>query len=112
MLAASGGMRLVTSVSIPVVRGPVQAAKSLAAIDRLSGGRLVAGVGAGSSARDYEAVGVPFEERWARLDEAIAALRALWAGGEPFVGRHYSTAGIALAPPPAQRPGPPIWIGT
>jgi alkanesulfonate monooxygenase SsuD/methylene tetrahydromethanopterin reductase-like flavin-dependent oxidoreductase (luciferase family) len=112
VLAAAGEMQLATTVSIPVVRGPVQAAKSLAAIDRLSGGRLTVGVGPGSSARDYEAVGLPFEDRWSRLDEVIAALRALWAGGEPFVGRHYSTEGISLSPPPTQRPGPPIWIGS
>src|SRR5215207_8705084 len=55
-------MTLATTVCLPVIRGPVQSAKLLAAIDLLSGGRLVAGVGPGSSARDYAAIGVPFEE--------------------------------------------------
>ena len=54
----------------------------LATLDVLSGGRLVAGVGPGSSARDYAAIGVPFEERWRRFDEAIRALRSL-LGDEP-----------------------------
>jgi alkanesulfonate monooxygenase SsuD/methylene tetrahydromethanopterin reductase-like flavin-dependent oxidoreductase (luciferase family) len=106
-------MALATTVALPVVRGPVALAKSLAAIDLLSGGRLVVGVGPGSSARDYAAVGVPFEERWKRLDEAVQALRALWLGdGPPFRGEFYSTEGLTLEPYPAQRPGPPIWIGS
>ena len=106
-------MTLATTVALPVVRGPVALAKSLAAIDLLSGGRLVVGVGPGSSTRDYAAVGVPFEERWKRLDEAVPALRTLWRGdGPPFKGKFYSTEGIALEPHPAQRPGPPLWIGS
>ncbi len=76
-------MTLATTVCLPVVRGPVPLAKSLAAIDRLSGGRLVVAVGPGSSEQDYECVGLDFEERWARLDESIGTLRALWRAGDP-----------------------------
>ena len=113
VLSSTGRMALATTVALPVVRGPVALAKSLAAIDLLSGDRLVVGVGPGSSARDYAAVGVPFEERWKRLDEAVQALRALWLGdGPPFRGEFYSTEGLALEPYPVQRPGPPIWIGS
>ena len=113
VLGCTGGMGLATTVALPVVRGPVALAKSLAAIDLLSGGRLVVGVGPGSSARDYAAVGIPFEERWKRLDEAVQALRALWLGeGPSFGGEFYSTEGVKLEPYPAQRPGPPIWIGS
>ncbi len=113
VLPATGRMDLMTTVALPVVRGPVPLAKSLAAIDILSGGRLIAGVGPGSSARDYVAAGIPFGERWKRLDEAVMALRALWReGGPPFEGVFYPTTGIALEPRPLQQPGPPIWIGT
>ena len=113
VVGVSGDMTLATTVALPVVRGPVSVAKSLGAIDRLSGGRLVAAVGPGSSEQDYTAVGIDFAERWSRLDEAVLALRALWQpGAEPFVGRWYSTAGIALEPRPAQLNGPPIWIGS
>ena len=113
VLSATERIALATTVALPVVRGPVALAKSLAAIDLLSGGRLVAGVGPGSSARDYAAVGVSFEERWKRLDEAVQAMRALWQGeGPPFRGEFYSTEGVTLEPHPAQRPGPPIWIGS
>jgi alkanesulfonate monooxygenase SsuD/methylene tetrahydromethanopterin reductase-like flavin-dependent oxidoreductase (luciferase family) len=76
-LEASADMTIATTVALPVIRGPVQTAKMLAALDRLSGGRLVAGVGPGSSPRDYAAVRVPFEERWKRFDEAVRALRSV-----------------------------------
>jgi probable F420-dependent oxidoreductase len=113
VLSRTGRMALATTVTLPVVRGPVALAKSLAAIDLLCGGRLLVGVGPGSSARDYAAVRVPFEERWKRLDEAVQALRALWRGeGQPFAGEYYSTEGLTLEPYPVQRPGPPIWIGS
>ena len=59
VLARSGQMTLATTVSVPVLRGPAATAKILAAIDVLSGGRLLVGLGPGSSARDYELVGVP-----------------------------------------------------
>jgi alkanesulfonate monooxygenase SsuD/methylene tetrahydromethanopterin reductase-like flavin-dependent oxidoreductase (luciferase family) len=113
VLSHSGDMDLATTVSLPVVRGPVALAKSLAAIDRLSGGRLIACVGPGSSARDYAVVGIPFEERWKRFDEAIQALRALWRQeGESFHGSFYNTEGIRLEPYPSQPSGPPIWVGS
>jgi probable F420-dependent oxidoreductase len=113
VLARTGEMALATTVALPVVRGPVALAKSLAAIDILSGGRLLVGVGPGSSARDYAAVGIPFEERWKRLEEAVRAMRAFWLReGSPFKGEFYSTEGIALEPYPAQKSGPPLWIGS
>jgi probable F420-dependent oxidoreductase len=113
IIASAPTARLLTSVALPVVRGPVALAKSLAAIDLLSAGRVVAGLGPGSTALDYEAVGIPFEERWARFDEAVRAIRALWdPDAAPFVGRFYDTRGVGLAPRPAQPGGPPVWIGS
>jgi alkanesulfonate monooxygenase SsuD/methylene tetrahydromethanopterin reductase-like flavin-dependent oxidoreductase (luciferase family) len=113
VLAHSGRMTLATTVTVPVLRGPAATAKTLAAIDLLSGGRLLVGLGPGSSARDYELVGVNFEERWRRLDEAVQTLRAYWRSDDvAFEGTFYSSAGFTLEPRPAQRPGPPIWIGS
>ena len=113
VLAAVPTVRLMTSVALPVVRGPFALAKTLGAIDLLSGGRLDAGLGPGSSQADYAVAGIPFAERWARFDEAIAVIRALWDGDlPPFVGRYYDTTGVTLTPPPAQPKGPPIWIGS
>ena len=99
-------MTLLTTVSLPVVRGPVQLAKTMAAIDLLSGGRLIVGVGPGSSARDYEITGIPFEERWKRLDEAVPALRALWRTGSPPLQRDvllYREACAGAVPGPGIR---------
>ena len=113
ILSHSGDMAVGTSILLSVVRGPVQMAKTLAAIDILSNGRLFVGIGPGSSARDYEIVGLDYEERWKRLDEAIQALRSLWSDEKnDFTGRFYSAAGITLEPKPLQKPHPPIWIGS
>jgi alkanesulfonate monooxygenase SsuD/methylene tetrahydromethanopterin reductase-like flavin-dependent oxidoreductase (luciferase family) len=113
VLDESNGMTLTTTASLPVLRGPVQLAKALATIDVLAEGRLVVGVGPGSSPADYAAAGLPFDERWRRFDEAVPALRALLqrdAGG--FEGEFYSTRGVALEPPSGQPSGPPIWIAS
>jgi alkanesulfonate monooxygenase SsuD/methylene tetrahydromethanopterin reductase-like flavin-dependent oxidoreductase (luciferase family) len=113
VMSHSGELTLATTVALPVVRGPVPLAKTLGAIDRLSGGRLIVAVGPGSSQQDYEAVGIDFEERWGRLDEAVQVLRALWQHDrEEVVGRFYSSARISLEPHPARPDGPPLWIGS
>jgi alkanesulfonate monooxygenase SsuD/methylene tetrahydromethanopterin reductase-like flavin-dependent oxidoreductase (luciferase family) len=110
-LDAADGMTLATTVALPVVRGPVATAKLLGTLDVLSEGRLIAGVGPGSSERDYAAVGIPFEERWTRFEDAVLALRALLTPGAPaHRGRFYSTDGIALEPRP--RRCPPIWLAS
>jgi alkanesulfonate monooxygenase SsuD/methylene tetrahydromethanopterin reductase-like flavin-dependent oxidoreductase (luciferase family) len=109
----SAAMTLATTVLLPVLRHPVPSAKTLGVIDRLSEGRLIAGVGPGSSTEDFEAAGIDFSERWSRFDEAISAMRSLWQhDAPPFVGRYYSTSGVTLEPRPARRDGPPLWIGS
>jgi alkanesulfonate monooxygenase SsuD/methylene tetrahydromethanopterin reductase-like flavin-dependent oxidoreductase (luciferase family) len=70
----------------------------------------VVGLGPGSSARDYRSVRVPFEERWARFDEAVVAVCALLRGAS-HDGRFYPVAG-PLEPLPSQPGGPPVWIGS
>jgi alkanesulfonate monooxygenase SsuD/methylene tetrahydromethanopterin reductase-like flavin-dependent oxidoreductase (luciferase family) len=77
----SGGMKLVTTLALASLRGPVPLAKALSALDILSGGRVIAGVGPGSSKADYEAVGVPFEQRWQRFDEVARLLKPLLQPG-------------------------------
>jgi alkanesulfonate monooxygenase SsuD/methylene tetrahydromethanopterin reductase-like flavin-dependent oxidoreductase (luciferase family) len=111
VLDASGDLGLATTVCLPAVRGPAQTAKAFAALDVLSEGRFVAGVGPGSSERDYVAGGVPAEDRFARFEEAVRALRALLGRDpEPFEGRFYSTAGVTLEPPPGRPGRPPLWL--
>jgi alkanesulfonate monooxygenase SsuD/methylene tetrahydromethanopterin reductase-like flavin-dependent oxidoreductase (luciferase family) len=100
VLERSGVMELATTVSLVALRGPVPLAKALVALDLLSGGRVVAGVGPGSSKRDYDAVGAAFEERWKRFDDATAALRELLRPDSE------------LAPSPRRDGGIPLWIAS
>jgi alkanesulfonate monooxygenase SsuD/methylene tetrahydromethanopterin reductase-like flavin-dependent oxidoreductase (luciferase family) len=98
VLDRSGTMDLATTVSLVSLRGPVPLAKTLAALDLLSEGRIVAGIGPGSSERDYEAVGVPYGERWQRFEESAATLRQLLRDGSPLS--------------PAPRREIPVWIAS
>ena len=112
VLDRSKDMRLATTVALPVLRGPIVLAKAAAALDILSGGRLILGVGPGSSERDYRAAGVPFDERWSRLDESLRVLRThLTPGTAPVPGRYYFNE-PTMEPAPVQPTGPPIWIGS
>ena len=114
VIERTGDLALATTVSLAVLRGPVPLAKTLAALDVLSEGRLIAALGPGSSRRDYDALGVPFEERWKRFDEAIAVLRGLLEG-KPGPGRprYYPVpSDVELAPAPRHGRGIPLWIGS
>lgn len=75
VVEASGGLELVTTVAVPALRHPRVLAASLESLHVLSGGRVIAGIGAGSSPQDYQAVGVPFDQRWRLLDHAATLLR-------------------------------------
>ena len=106
-------MTIATTVALPVVRGPAHTAKLLAALHTLSDGRLVAGVGPGSSAADFAAAGVPFAERWQRFDEAVRVLRVLLGKDTaPFHGTFYSERRRAWNRSPRQRGTPPLWIAS
>jgi probable F420-dependent oxidoreductase len=105
-------IRLATGIIILPQRNPVVLAKELASLDVLSGGRLVFGLGAGYIPKEFAACGIPFEERGARTDEAIAVLRDLWTSAKPgFDGRFYRYAEVDAHPRPVQRPHPPIVVG-
>jgi alkanesulfonate monooxygenase SsuD/methylene tetrahydromethanopterin reductase-like flavin-dependent oxidoreductase (luciferase family) len=113
VIERSGAMELATTVALVALRGPVPLAKALAALDVLSEGRVIAGVGPGSSQRDYDAVGVPYEERWPRFDEAVAILRSLLRGDpSPQTRHHYPLPDAQLAPAPRRQGGIPLWIGS
>ena len=95
------------------LRPPALVAKEFASLDYVSGGRIVLGVGVGGeSPQDYEAVGVPIHERGARADEAMLALRKLFAHSPAsFDGRFTRFAGVSIEPRPARPGGPPLWVG-
>jgi probable F420-dependent oxidoreductase len=106
-------IRLVMAVMVVPYRPAVLAAKMLATIDVLSGGRLVLGIGAGWLEAEFDALGTsPFAERGAVTDEYLKAFRVLWTEEAPrFEGRHVRFDDILFAPKPVQKPHPPIWVG-
>ena len=101
-----------TSVLIMPYRNPIATAKALATLDRMSGGRLICGIGAGWSETEYEALGVPFGERGARTTEYLRLWQACWAPGPvSFEGRFFKFSQMHVSPKPLQEPHPPLWIG-
>ena len=111
--SVSGRLRLVPSIMLVTLRGIVPSAKYLATLDVLTGGRVIAGIGPGSQEQEYDIVGLNFNERWPRFDEAARALRSLLQpSASPFHGTYYSTEGITFEPRPVQEPAMPIWIGS
>jgi len=110
--ACTSRIKLATGILILPQRNPVVLAKELASLDQLSGGRVVLGVGVGWLREEFDAIGVPFDERAARTDEGIAALRELWSAPEPtFSGSFSSFSRAKSNPKPAQEGGIPIVVG-
>jgi probable F420-dependent oxidoreductase len=98
-------------VNMPYQAPPVLA-KSLATLDVLSKGRLVAGLGLGWSPEEFASVGIPYERRGARAEEYLACLRALWAPDPvSFDGEFYRLPPSTVQPKPVQPGGPPILLG-
>jgi probable F420-dependent oxidoreductase len=96
-------IKLATGILILPQRNPVITAKELATIDHLSGGRMVLGVGAGWLAEEFSAIGVPFDDRGRRLDEYVAAMRALWTQDKAsFDGEFVQFTDCISRPRPAQ----------
>lgn len=100
--AVTKSIHLGTGILILPQRNPVILAKTLATIDDLSGGRMELGVGAGWLKEEFDALGVPFEGRGARMDEAIEVMRTLWDSDHAsFQGRFNSFSGVSVNPKPA-----------
>jgi alkanesulfonate monooxygenase SsuD/methylene tetrahydromethanopterin reductase-like flavin-dependent oxidoreductase (luciferase family) len=95
-------------------RNPVVTAKMGETLHRLSGGRLVLGLGAGGNDHEFEAFGLPVRpprEKIESLEEAVTIIRGVWfAPSFSFEGRHYRTVGAEVEPKPS--PAIPIWLGT
>jgi probable F420-dependent oxidoreductase len=105
-------VRLGTFVYNLALRHPFVAARAVQTVDVVSGGRVEVGVGAGWLAAEWEAVGLDFSTRGARLDEALEVCRRLWS--EPVVehhGRFFDLGPVAFEPKPCQQPHPPVHVG-
>jgi probable F420-dependent oxidoreductase len=107
----SSTIRLATGVAILPQRNVVYTAKEVATLDQLSGGRVSLGVGAGWLREEFDALGVPFARRGARLDEYIRALRALWSEDKPtFRGEFVDFTDAICRPQPVDK-HVPIVVG-
>jgi probable F420-dependent oxidoreductase len=105
-------VRLGTSVFVLPYRDPVTLASEVAALDVLSEGRVILGVGVGWMREEFEAIGVPSRERGARTDEHLRVLKTLWTEDPAsFDGEFTRFDGIVLATKPHNQGGPPVWIG-
>jgi alkanesulfonate monooxygenase SsuD/methylene tetrahydromethanopterin reductase-like flavin-dependent oxidoreductase (luciferase family) len=111
---ATERLRLGPMVTPLARRRPWKVARETVTLDRLSGGRLVLGVGLGEPAADeFGSFGEPTDPRVraAMLDEGLEVLTRLWSGETvSFSGRHYRVDEVAFQPTPAQRPRIPIWV--
>ena len=110
--AATQRLRLLSHVVILPYHSPFDIAKQYATLDRLSGGRVILGVGVGHLRAEFAALGAPYEARGAATDEYIRIIATLWEQEEAsFQGKFHQFEEVRLAPRPAQQPRPPIWVG-
>lgn len=98
-----------TSIVLVPLHNPMLLAKEVASLQDLSGGRFTLGVGMGWHRDEFEFIGVPFEGRGRRADEAIRLMRALWSGERSFAGEFWSFHDATSEPHPS--PQPEIWVG-
>jgi probable F420-dependent oxidoreductase len=108
--AVTREIRLATGILVVTQQHPLVVAKQVATLDRLVGGRVVLGVGAGWLKEEFQALDADFDRRGGRLDEAIEVLRAAWAPGPcQFDGAHFSFESVNVEPKPVSKI--PIVIG-
>src|SRR2546423_8675813 len=112
LAARTTRIRLGTAVFLLPLRPAALAAKEVASVDVISGGRVILGVGVGGEyPKEFEAVDVPVKQRGARTDEAIEVMKLLFTQDNVrFSGRFSHLDGVTLMPKPAQPGGPPIWV--
>ncbi|MGA2397051.1 MAG: LLM class F420-dependent oxidoreductase [Steroidobacteraceae bacterium] len=105
-------LKLGLDICLVPQRNPLILAKEVACLDRISGGRLLLGVGSGWIEEEAEIMGVPFGSRWAKTMEHVRALKTIWTQETPsFNGEYVSFPPVYSYPKPLQQPHPPILIG-
>jgi probable F420-dependent oxidoreductase len=111
--AVTTRLRLATGVCLVVQRDPIQTAKDVATLDRVSGGRFLFGVGAGWNAEEMANHGTrEFGRRFALLRERVEAMKAIWTASQAeYHGEHVDFEPIQAWPKPVQKPHPKIHVG-
>ena len=110
--AATTRLRIALAAVIYPLRHPLLLAKQLATLDLLSEGRLVVQPTVSWHEQEYEALGVPFHQRGAMLDEQLEAMQAAWRDTPAaYAGRHFRFSDVYLEPKPFRPDGPRMWFG-
>src|SRR5258708_27889086 len=109
---ATEKLKLMSSIVLLPLYNPVMLAKQAAVLDVASGGRYHMGVGIGGEfPKEFEAIGVPVNQRGSRSNEALEVIRKLWTEKKvAFEGRYTKFTGITIEPRPVQKPHPLIWV--
>jgi probable F420-dependent oxidoreductase len=111
LAALTTQVRFTTYVLVLGYHHPLEIVKRYGTLDRVCGGRLILGVGVGSLREEFDLIGAEFEDRGARGDDALRALRASFGVAEPaYRGSHYEYSGFLIDPTSVQQPVP-LWIG-
>src|SRR5882724_6732306 len=101
-----------TGVCLVVQRDPIHTAKEVATVDRLSGGRVLFGIGGGWNAEEMADHGTAFATRFKLMRERIEAMKEIWARSKPkYSGEHVDFPPMMSWPKPAQKPHPPVIVG-
>jgi probable F420-dependent oxidoreductase len=112
LLGATRRVELLTYVAVLPYHNPVSYAKAIATVDFLSAGRLNMGLAAGHLAKEFRALGVPFEERGRICDEYLRIMKVLWTEERPrFHGKYFDFEDVIFEPKPWRKPHPPLLVG-
>lgn len=111
--AATKTIKIGSGICLAIERDPITMAKEVASVDQLSDGRLLFGIGGGWNAEEMENHGTPFKKRWKVLREKVEAMKAIWAqDAAEYHGEFVNFDPIWCYPKPAQKPHPPIILGS
>jgi len=112
-LAAEGeGMEFGIAIVLLAMQSPVIVAEYAASLDWITNGNYILGVGVGYREEEFEGLGVPFEDRRERFEEAIPLIRRLWTEERvEHRGKHFTVGNLSASIRPKRPGGPPIWVG-
>jgi alkanesulfonate monooxygenase SsuD/methylene tetrahydromethanopterin reductase-like flavin-dependent oxidoreductase (luciferase family) len=105
-------MKLITSITLLPLQKPLDMAEQLSALDLISGGNVIFGVGLGYREVEFKAFGMTGKERVKRFEENLAAIKRLWTEDKvTMTGSHFELIEATCSLRPQQDPHPPIWMG-
>jgi len=111
LAARTQRIRFATNVLVLAYHHPLEIAKRYGTLDKVSGGRVILGVGVGTLREEFDLIGAPFDDRGPRAEDALKALRAALSKSEPeYHGALYSFGGFVVDPCAVQE-RVPIWVG-